>query len=154
MKDIIIEALDNTFNSIIQKTPKTKMTTDSVSIEDVNPLDIPTFMKDLNIPDDAYFDGTANGYDGWIPGDIKLSWDFEIPTTEADNKKFMEKRFSGVSSKNVYNILITNGYKRINGHSSRFLEFRDNSIYDMYLKKDFDKLVKFYSLVFTKIKAK
>ena len=55
----------------------------------------------------------------------------------------------------VKDVLSKNGYVRSNSNSSLvsqglLKEFRNTTVYDMYMKKDFDKLTKYYSLSFVK----
>lgn len=113
MKNFIIKALDDAMSKFNRIAPKTKKVTKSVDIIDVNPLDIPTFMKDNNIPDNAYFNGVDNGYDDWTVGEINLSWDIEVPTTDDDKFKFVKKKFNTDAHKFVFDELTSNGYKRL-----------------------------------------
>ena len=66
-----------------------------------------------------------------------------------DKLLFKRKRFTDVAWKFVYESLIKNGYKRIGFNSALFKSFDDTTVYDMYIDKDFDRLVKYYSC-FTK----
>ena len=151
MKDLIKKALDDAMNKLDTITPNFKTATKSVDISDVSPMDIVSFMEENDIPDNACFDGVDNAYDGWEVGEICLSWDIEVETTDADKLKFRKKRFTGVAWNFVYRLLLDNGYKR-KGYNTRFLkEFDDTTVYDMYLNKEFDRLVKYYSLPFKKI---
>jgi len=43
-----------------------------------------------------------------------------------------------------------NGYKRTGYNSGLLKQFDDTTVYDMYISKDFDRLVKYYSLPFVK----
>ena len=147
MEDLIIKALDDTIIKLDKITPTTKKKTKSISIIDVSPLDIPSFMKDNNIPNNAYFNGIDNGYDGWHT-DILLSWDIDVPTTGDDKLKFRRNRFTTIAFKSVYDSLTSNGYKRVGYNSGLLRDFNDTTVYDMYLVKDFNRLVKYYSLPF------
>ena len=149
MKDLIKNGLDEVYDFLIEKmVPKSKKITKSVSIIDVKPIDIISFMKDNNIPDDACFDGRDNGYDAW--DDILLSWDVSVETTSEEKLRFKRKRFGSIAFKHIYNLLTKKGYKRVGVNSALFKEYRDITVYDMYINKDFDKLVKYYSLFFKK----
>jgi hypothetical protein len=132
-------------------TPQTKKDTIKKRINDINPIDIIKFMKDNNIPDDAYFDTEYNGDDGYT-GEFFLSYDIDIPTTNKDKLQYIKRTFNGsLAWRSVYDLLTQNGYKR-NGYNTALLkEFDDTSVYDMYMKKDFDRLVKYYSLPFAKV---
>ena len=150
MKDLIITALNDTMDSVNKKTSiLTKKITKSVSIMDVKPLDIPKFMKDNNIPDDAEFDGRDNGYDAW--DDILLSWEVEVPTTDAERINLKGESFNLRSSTRISKLLTANGYKRVGFDSSLLKYFTDTTVYDMYIDKDYDRLVEYYSMSFVKI---
>jgi len=148
MKELIIRTLDNAHSLLEKQVPKTKKKTKCVSIQEVNPLELSSFMKSNNIPNDAYFTGTDNGYDAW--DDVVLAWEIEIPTTEKDKLIFKRKRFSSIAFKHVYKLLTKNAYKRVGYNTSLLKEFDDTTIYDMYINKDFDRLVKYYLLSFKK----
>ena len=148
MKELIIQALNDAFVLLEKQVPQTKKKTESISITDVKPMDIISFMKDNNIPNDACFDGRDNGYDAW--DDILLSWEIDVPTTDKDKKEFKIKRFTGISWRFVYDLLTKNGYKRVGYNTGLLKQFDDTTVYDMYINKDFDRLVKYYSLSFNK----
>ena len=61
------------------------------------------------------------------------------------------KRFTGLAFKNVYDLLTANGYKRKGFNSSLFRNFADTTVYDMTIIKDYDRLVRYYSMSFVKI---
>ena len=60
MKDLLIKALDDAFALLERQVPQIKSETKSLSIQGVNPLELTKFMKDNDIPDNAYFDGRDN----------------------------------------------------------------------------------------------
>lgn len=145
MKNLIIESLHEGYNFLKKTTPKTKIMEKTISIIDVKPIDLLTFMKDNNIPENACFDGGDNGYDGL------LSWDVKVPNMEEDRVKYIADKFNkGTAFKFVYNKLISNGYKRIGFNSTYLKEFKNTTPYDMFINKEMDKLVKYYSLFFKK----
>lgn len=148
MKKFIIKALNDAKIKLDKRTPSTQkiIGAKSISIIDVNPLTLPQFMKDNNIPDDAYFDGRDNGYDAW--DDLLLSWDIVVPTTDKDKLKFNRRVFSTIAFQELFHLLTSNGYKRVGFNSGLLKEFDDTTVYDMYMDKDFDRLVKYYSLSF------
>jgi len=146
MKELIMQALNEALLAAERTIPQTKPKTESVSIIDVNPLDIPSFMRDNNIPDNAYFSGRDNGYDAW--DDILLSWEIQVPTTEGDKMKFLRRKFTHLAFKCVYDKLTHNGYKRVGYNTGLLKEFDDTTVYDMFINADFDRLVKYYSLPF------
>ena len=146
MKELIMQALDEAFLAMGRAIPQTKAKTESISILDVNPLDIPSFMRDNNIPDNACFSGRDNGYDAW--DDILLSWEIQVPTTEGDKMKFLRDGFTSRAWRHVYDVLLKNGYKRVGYNTGLLKEFDDTTVYDMFINADFDRLVKYYSLPF------
>lgn len=148
MKDLITQALNNAFGILEKQIPQTKKKTESISIIDVKPSELLSFMKSNDIPNDAVFSGRDNGYDAW--DDIVLSWEIDIPTTDKDKKAFKRKRFTDIAWKVVYDILMKNGYKRVGYNSGLLKQFDDTTVYDMFISKDFDRLVKYYSLPFVK----
>jgi len=148
MKELLVQALDDAFDTLKKLTPQTKKKTESVEIMDVKPVDFISFMEQNNIPSDAYFDGRDNGYDGYDA--FLLSWDIDVPTTAKDKLDFNIRVFTSVAFKRVFALLLANDYKRV-GFSSRLLkQFDDTSVYDMYIAKDYDRLVEYYTLSFIK----
>lgn len=146
MKELIIQALDEAFIKFEKTIPQTKKQEQLVSIVDINPLDIAQFMKDNDIPSNAYFTGRDNGYDAW--DDICLGWEIDVPTTEKEKLKYKKRTFTNYAFQSVRKLLLENGYKNV-GYSTRLLyEFDDTTVYEMYINKDFDRLVKYYSLPF------
>ncbi|MFW6219979.1 MAG: hypothetical protein ACOC33_03990 [bacterium] len=150
MKDLIIAALNDAMTLLIKQIPQTKKKIKSIDISDISPSELTQFMKKNNIPDTVYFDGRNNSYDAWDIGTIVLSWEINVPTTDEDKLKFKKQRFSTIAWKFVYDILIKNGYKRKGYNSGLLKEFNDTTIYDMYINKDLNRLVKYYSLSFSK----
>lgn len=151
MKELLIDALSDAIIKLNKITPQTKNDIKRINIIDVDPLDLPNFMKENNVPDNAYFDGRENGYDGWNVGEVYLSWDIEIPTTEKDKLKFRRNRFTSLAFKFVYDKLTTNGYKRVGFNSGLLKEFNNTTVYDMLNNNEFDRLVKYYSLSFKRV---
>lgn len=147
--NLIIQGLNDAMDKTKKYAHMTKSETRSISIDNVNPVDLTSFMDSNNIPSDAYFNGTDNGYDGWYPYDLKLCWEVEVPTTEDERVSFRKKKFNtSLAFKSVYDLLIANGYVRSGFNSGLLKEFDDTSVYDMYMNKEYDRLVKYYSLSF------
>lgn len=148
MKDLIVQALDEANVNVERRVPQTKKETKYLSIYETLPITIPQIMQDSDVPDDAElvkFDSDNDGYD-----DICLAWDIDVPTTDKDKMDFRRRAFDSTAFRFVSNLLITNGYKRISYDGIAGREFRDIHIYDLYIAKDFDRLVKYYSLSFKK----
>lgn len=148
MKELLIQALDAAFETLGRRTPQTKKKTESVSIIDVSPVNMASFMLENNIPNDAYFGGSDNGYDAW--DDILLCWDIDIPTTDKDKLDFCVRAFTTIAFTSVSETLTSNGYKRVGYSTSLLKPFDDTTVYAMYIAKDYDRLVKYYSLPFIK----
>jgi hypothetical protein len=149
MKELIIQALSDAFVSLEKVIPQTKKKVESISIIDVKPMELATFMKDNYIPENASFGGRDNGYDAW--DDIILEWDVDVPTTDRDKLNFKRKAFTNYANRAVYDLLLKNGHKRVGYSTSNLYQFDDTTVYDMYIKKEFDRLEKYYSLPFVKV---
>ena len=113
MKNLLILALDDAFTLLEKQVPQTKKNTKTISIQDVKPSQLMSFMKSNDIPNDAYFTGADNGYDGW--NDIVLAWEVDVPTSEKEKLEYKNYRFHDIAFKKVYDLLTINGYKRISG---------------------------------------
>ena len=161
MRNLISKALNDAFTTLENQVPQTKKKTETISIQDVKPSQLMSFMKSNDIPNDAYFTGTDNGYDGW--DDIVLAWEVDVPTSEKEKLEYKNYRFHNIAFKKVYDLLTTNGYKRISGQDrdritykkrsntiSSIIMFDNKSVYEMYIDKDIDKLVEYYSMYFQK----
>ena len=161
MRNLLSKALNDAFITLEKQVPQTKKKTETVSILDVKPSQLISFMKSNDIPNEAYFSGTDNGYDGW--NDIVLAWKADVPTSEKEKSEYKNYRFHDIAFKNVYDLLTTNGYKRINRQDnsritykkrsntiSSIIMFDNKSVYEMYVDKDLDKLVEYYSMYFQK----
>ena len=160
MKNLISKALNDAFTTLENQVPQTKKKTESISIQGVKPSELMSFMKSNDIPNDAYFTGADNGNDGW--DDIVLAWEIDIPTSEKEKSEFKNRRFHDIAFKKVYDLLTTKGYKRISerdrdrisyrkvNYPSHLIMFDNKTVYEMYVDKDIDKIVEYYSMYFQK----
>jgi hypothetical protein len=160
MKKLISKSLNDAFTTLENQVPQTKKKTETISIQDVKPSELMSFMKSKDIPNDAYFTGSDNGYDGW--NDIVLAWEVDVPTSEKEKLEYKNRRFHDIAFKKVYDLLTINGYKRISernqgrisykkvSYTSHIIMFDNKSVYEMYMDKDLDKLVEYYSMYFQK----
>lgn len=150
MRELIIAALKEAFDKLEKQVPKTKkVTKTSNSIFGMSLLELPKFVKDNNIPENAIFDGVDDHYNGF--DDFVLSWEIEVPTTDADKLEYKRRRFKAISWRLVYHKLLGNGYKRIFTFSSQSLKpFEGLSHYDLFIENNFDTLLEYYKLYFTK----
>ena len=161
MRNLISKALNDAFTKLEKQVPQTKKKTETISIQDVKPSELVLFMKSNDIPNSAYFTGIDNGYDGW--NDIVLAWEVDVPTSEKEKSEYKKYRFHDIAFKSVYDLLTTNGYKRISDRNqgritykkrsnsiSSIIMFDNKSVYEMYVDNDLDKLVEYYSMYFQK----
>ena len=163
MKNLISKALNDAFTTLENQVPRTKKKTETISIQDVKPSELVSFMKSNDIPNNAYFSGTDNGYDGW--NGIVLAWEVDVPTSEKEKLEYKNYRFHNIAFKKVYDLLTTDGYKRTSDRNqgritykkrsnysgiSSIILFDNKSVYEMYVDKDLDKLLEYYSMYFQK----
>ena len=161
MKDLISKALNDALTTLENQVPQTKKKTVTFSIQDVKPSELMSFMKSNDIPNDAYFACSDNGYDGC--DDIVLAWEVDVPTSEKEKLEYKNYRFHIIAFKNVYDLLTTKGYKRISlRHPGRIsykprgtfsgvsaiILFDNKSVYELYIDNDLDKLVEYYSMYY------
>ena len=86
-------------------------------------------------------------------------------TSEKEKLEYKNYRFHDIAFKKVYDLLTTNGYKRISDRNqgritykqrskysgiSSIILFDNKSVYEMYIDKELDKLVEYYSMYFQK----
>lgn len=148
VEQLILQVLDESFTLLEKQVPRTKKAIKSISIRDVNPLEITSFMDKNNIPDDAYFDGRDNGYDAW--DDILLSWEVDVPTSSEERSKYRRRRFTDIAFTKIYESLREKGYKRKGFDSSLLKQFKDTTLYDLYTNQEFDRILQYYSMYFIK----
>lgn len=146
-KSLVIIALDSAFQKASKSVPKSKKETVYICLDGVSPLNIPAFMKENGIPDKAWFGGKPNGYDSF--DEVCLCFDAEVPTTQREQESYLRRVFGSYASRAMYDYLVNTGYTRVGCSSPEFKRF--GSLYDMYINKDFDQLIEYYSLAFKKI---
>jgi hypothetical protein len=158
MESLLKYALDDAFIILEKQVPQTKKKTEIISILDIEPSKLTSFMKSNDIPDNASFGGRDNGYHGG--DDIVLEWNIDVQTTEKEKLEFKNKRFHDIAFRSVYNLLTKNGYKRLSGQdrgrisytkaNSQIIMFDNKTVYEMYMNKNFDLLLEYYSMYFKK----
>lgn len=146
MKELIKQALTEAYELFEKEIPQTKTEIKTVMLN-VEPINIVSFMKDNDIPDDAWF-STAEAEGFCNSSDACLCYRIKVPTTDKDKLKFKKEKFTQVAWKFVYDLLKKNNYKRVGYNTGLLDNFRDTTVYDMYIANDFDRLVKYYSLPF------
>jgi len=149
MNTIIENAMTEFMTYVIGTLPTIMKGEKKVDISDVLPIDLADFIKANDIPDNADFDGEENGYDGFT-GRLFLSWRITIPATDKYRDAIKVRRFNLRVFRSVGTALMANGYNRISNNSGAYREFKNVSLYDMYIAGDFDKLARYYSLSFAK----
>ena len=144
MKDLIKTALDKAYNHCKRIYGDHKTVEKSISILDVNPLELSSFMEENNIPDHAEFSGKDNGYDGW--NDIVLAWSVKEEMTDQEKNKLYGENFYRISQHYVPKIMRQNGYTPVDSISESVSEL----LYEKYMKGDFDDLAELYSFLYKK----
>lgn len=131
----------------------------SICINDVMPFELPSFMKDNGIPDDADFDMDANSYDAY-DGNFKLSWYETVPADEDYKTWFIFDKLQKFSRNKLPQILKDDGYK-YNGYFKQLsfektLDKKTKKIllnfeyYHLIKDGNIDTLVKYLSEAYTK----
>jgi len=148
MKELIIKALNETESRLDKTLPTTKLDIKNRSITDIKPSELLKFIKYNNIPEDAYFNAdesaTQEGQD------IFICWDIVRPLTDKEKQEMRRRLFPTAAFRKIHEVLTENGYERVGFNSELLKPFEETTTYDMYVDKDFDKLVKYYSLYFNK----
>lgn len=138
MKNLIEIALNTAYNTALKNVPQTKTEIIYVNIENVSPHDLPEFLIENNIPKKCWFGGEPNGYD--TLDEICVCYDVQIELTEQEKLIFLNKIFTQIAFKEVYNTLTKNNYIRTGMDSKNLQKFK-KSVYQMYIEK-------YYSLFF------
>jgi hypothetical protein len=150
MKVLIIKALNSAFELMNKKIPLTKKKSKSLQIQDVAPIDLFDFMTKNNIPNDCYFDAEGEDFEIKYP---LLCWEIDIPTTDEDQLTFKKTRFTGIAGVQVHHTLLNNGYVKKNNALDVVLVSKllyQTTVYDMYINKEWEKLVEYYSFFLEK----
>lgn len=147
MKRLINIALDGVNRTVNNLPDPGYWEVRSIDISDVRPTDLLAFMKENNVPEDAYFDTQESiiDYDT-----VLLSWKVKVPMSDKQMANYRMRQFEIRHFKAVKEALEEAGYRRISSGSHKLKEFKDTSVYDMYLAGEWDRLVKYYSLSFKK----
>jgi len=144
MEKLIIEALHKAFDTLQKQIPKTINKINNIDISDVDPCDLATLLKTNNLlHGESHF--------SWDDDSLHLCWwEKEVPTDDYI-LEFKRNVFSNIAWTYIYKSLTNNNYIRIGFDSNllkQFKPFQPTMIYDWYINKDFDTLVKFYSFRF------
>ncbi len=151
MKELLINTLDSVYEKVQAQMPLTKTDVECTDISEVNPVCLTDFLLKNSIREKCWF-STCGEYTAI--GDYTnpaICWNKEVPTTEKDKADFVKRRFNAAAFKMVYDCLTVNGYKRVGYNTALLSQFKNKTVYDMYIEKDFEMLIKYYSLPFQKI---
>lgn len=148
MKDIIKQQLDKLHADILHATPQYRAEKKYISIWDVNPLKLKSFMEANNIPNDATFDIIFD--EGECEEVPCLIWDVLSSTTDSDKQAFIVKKFNANAFQRVARELRCNRYKRQSVGTNKLKQFgfSSNELYSSYMAKDFDILERYFSLYY------
>lgn len=148
MKELIIKSLDEAFEKLAKIAPQAKSVSKQVNIKGLTLGQIQEIIKGKNIPINA----TIEEIEDREKYEIGILWYVEKPTTNDDILEFMRKDTWRYAFKAVHKALTENGYKykRVGFGSQILAEFDCTTVYDMYINKDWERLVKYYSLQFEK----
>jgi hypothetical protein len=142
MKDLIIDDLNKAFEDV-SKREYTKNEKVSFCVEGIDPYALVNFLTENNIPKDCYFSQDDDGR-------VTIAYDKKVNMNDVEILAVKKRLFENFAWSEIYKSLIANGYVRISVSSDAFKDFKDKSIYEMYIDKDFDSLVKYYSMRFKK----
>lgn len=149
MNELIKSALDEAYELVQRRIPQTKSKTIETNIDDVAPINIPKFMQDNGIPDDAWL---------YCPGEesifnsntIFLCHNISVPTTPEDQLRHCRERFKYAVFPILYKKMIAMGFKRRPVDSDKFRQYSEDRFYDLYTSGNLAELIEYYSLFFTK----
>ena len=149
MEDLIIKALEDFLEKLTEWSPKTYKISEYVDISEVSPKDLAKFMEENNIPDEAIFNGEPNGYDGWCPWVIYLSWKVDVPTNNEQKQEYIEKKFKNENFRRVGNVLKPLGYEILSCDNK--IAKCNELIYNWLINKEYEKIVNYFSQRFAKV---
>lgn len=150
MKDLIITALDKAYKHSVDKAETYKYY--QFKSDDINgmPLDkLLSYIKENNISPQTMVSAKINTESD---NDNLLSVHFvlygKVPCTAEEQEKNVKELFDGCFAfGSSLSILESNGYKY--SHNSK--DMKHDGLYDIYMAKNFDLLVTYFSLFFKKI---
>jgi len=77
------------------------------------------------------------------------SIDIQEPLTEKEYRENLKKKVNNSTFPKIKKVVVDKkGLSRVSPYSSEFKKFDDTSVFDMLEKKDYDRLVQYYSLYF------
>jgi len=85
-------------------------------------------------------------------GEIIATVYYESQRTEKEIYLENIKRFERISWYAARDIFVENNYKLVPYIKSDYSSFEDTTLYDMFIEKDFDRIMEYYTIRFNKIK--
>ena len=143
MKEIVLPVLQQVYESAIADAEKESVRKYQYSpIGQMNIDKLQQYMVKNNIPASAEL--------VVIDSEITIKWEKNIPLTTKEKEEYVEKCVNYRNFTLVDNSIYEKGYKRKAISRIRLSDFNDTSVYHMFIKKEYDRLQKYYSLFFTK----
>jgi len=146
MNELIISALHEAKKLIDkQAASQTNRLTNELSINEVIPSELNYFIKENNIPFNSYFDFDCD------KNEVLICWDIEDKLSEKERLEYKKRRFPNVAYSFIFKNMVKAGFNRTAYNVKEQTDILNkNEVYEAYLKKDFDKLVNGYSIMFKK----
>lgn len=139
MKQLLTQALDLAYHKLITSLPTTTLKYEYLYLSDVHPLKLLDFIQEYHIPDTCFFT-TDDG----LPS---IRWELS-PITPSELEQLKISKFQQIAFNEVNSLLTQHHYTRIPPDHSLSKSFDHPPIYSLYLLKDYDRLVQYYSLFF------
>lgn len=155
MQKIIKDILDDCYADFSMPKP-TRMESAFISVEEgLNIIEfnnqIQEIADSLNLDINTLKIGTE-GVDVYSTDIARIGvfYDKEYPIPEKEYKRLLRGKFERLVWYRLYKELIAIGYKRESGDNYKFRKYKDTTVYDMYINKEFTKITDYYSLFFKK----
>ena len=166
MKDLIIKALNEVFESVTKSTPKVKTNEEFFDADECSITDLQQIIKNNNLPQDICLElwhpENDNGnwcYDGdGYPidalGFVKRS---KSPTTDKEQLKYKTTEMRTKAWSTIKYSLLSSGYTFSNYYLNDLHMYSGDptnkiDTYDLYINKKWDELIEYYSKYYKKMK--
>lgn len=148
MKNLIILALDEAYKRSKKDAPEIKYdVTKSGSISGMTVSQLLSFIKENNINPEAVVSVDTESSDVFIS--VRLNLYNNIPLTEQEREYAVRGNFDRYAAMGAVRIMLeNNGYKSKYVDRDKLMMYKTMSLYDMYMAKEFDFLVNYFSLFF------
>lgn len=147
--DLILNALGDTLEKALASVPKTKKVRKYHDVSNMTVSELVNYSAKNKIPADAFLNSGSEEDDdnNLFPC---LVHDVEEPLTQKDIEEFTYRYFNANYMKPVHDILTANGYKRQGVMSDFFDQFKNRTMYSMYVNNEYYWIEKYYSKMFVK----